>query len=674
MSCVRPASRVLGYCLAFSISHVAVADVFINEFHYDNDGTDTNEKVEVIAPSGTNLSGWKIVLYNGGNGAQYSTLNLTGTTTSQCGGHGTVVVTAPTATGIQNGAPDGLALVNASNAVVQFLSYEGSFTAVDGPASGMSSTAIAQSESATSPAGQSLQLAGTGSSYSQFAWQASRTSSFGACNTGQTLSGGGGGTPATLSNGVPLTGLSAATNASVNYTMQVPAGATNLVIAASGGSGDGDLYVRYGSAPTTTTYDCRPYLSGNNESCSFATPAAGTYHVMIRAYTAFSGVTLSGNYSTGGGGTDVAPTLISTTPAAGATNVGASSNLSVTFSEAVSVTGTWFTIGCANSGSHPATVSGGPTTFTLNPNTDFGALESCTLSLVAANIRDQDGTIQPMAANVTRSFTTSAASTGYYGTVNTGSASALRSSLHLVIDDHTRFGYTASTTDTWDVLAVADQDPMNSSRILDIYKNASYAKATGGNDFYNREHTWPNSLGFPNDGASNYPYTDLHMLMASDISYNSTRSNKPYDNCPSGCTEYPTQATNGQGGGSGVYPGNSNWSNSSVFQVWHRFKGNVARAMFYMDLRYEGGSHGVTGASEPDLRLTSDLSLVVGTGSNASVAYMGKLSTLLQWHLDDPVDATEQLRNDVIYSYQGNRNPFVDNPQWVACIYQSVCP
>jgi endonuclease I len=560
MSCVRPASRVLGYCLALSISHVAVADVFINEFHYDNDGTDSNEKVEVIAPAGTNLTGWKIVLYNGGTGGQYSTLNLSGTTASQCGGHGTVVVTAPTATGIQNGAPDGLALVNASNTVVQFLSYEGTFTATDGPASGRASTAVPQSESSTSPAGQSLQLAGTGTTYAQFAWQASRTSSFGACNTGQTFS--------------------------------VP---------------------------------------------------------------------------------DSAPTVTSTSPAAGATNVVRTSNVTVTFSEAVTVTGTWFTLSCASSGSHPAAVSGGPTTFTLNPNTDFGSLESCTLTLVAANISDQDGAIQTMAANVVRSFTTSSASTGYYGTVNTTSASALRSSLHLVIDDHTRFGYTASTTDTWDVLAVADQDPMNSSRILDIYKNASYAKATGGNNFYNREHTWPNSLGFPNDGATNYPYTDLHMLMASDISYNSTRGNKPYDNCPSGCTEYPTQATNGQGGGSGVYPGNSNWSNASVFQVWNKFKGNVARAMFYMDLRYEGGTHGVTGAAEPDLRLTSDLSLVVGTGSNASVAYMGKLSTLLQWHIDDPVDASEQLRNDVVYSYQGNRNPFVDNPQWVACIYQSVC-
>ena len=99
----------------------------------------------------------------------------------------------------------------------------------------------------------------------------------------------------------------------------------------------------------------------------------------------------------------------------------------------------------------------------------------------------------------------------------------------------------------------------------------------------------------------------------------------------------------------------------------------MARAMFYMDIRYEGGSHGVSGAAEPDLRLTDNLSEVVMTGTNASVAYMGKLSTLIQWHLADPVDAAEQLRNDVIETYQGNRNPFIDHPEWVVCLYQGVC-
>ena len=648
------------------------ADVFINELHYDNAGTDTNEKVEVIAPAGTNLSGWKIVFYNGSGGASYATLNLSGTTTNQCGGHGTAVVTASASPGIQNGNPDGLALVDASNTVVQFLSYGGTFTATNGAAAGMTSSAIPQSETTSTPAGHSLRLTGSGNSYAQFAWAAPAASSFGACNPGQTLTGsGGGGGGNVLSNGVPVGGLTATSGNAVDYTLVVPSGASNLVVATSGGSGDADLYLRQGAAPTTTTYTCRPYLSGNNESCSITAPAAGTWYISVRAYTTYAGVTLSGSYSTGSG--DVAPTVSSTTPAHGASNVAANSNIAVTFSEAVTLANGWYTIACSATGAHTASVSGGPTTWTINPGTDFGALETCTLTVVASKVLDQDGSPTAMAANRVVSFTTIGSGSGYYGPVNTTTAALLRSTLHPVIDDHTKIPYTSSSTDTWDVLAQADQDPMNASRVLDIYRNASLAKQTGGNDFYNREHTWPNSLGFPNDVSTNSAYTDLHMLMASDIGYNSSRGNKPYDNCSASCTEYPTVATNGAGGGSGTYPGNSNWGNSSVFQVWSKFKGNVARAMFYMDLRYEGGSNGNSGASEPDLRLTSDLSLVTTTSGNASIAYMGKLSTLLLWHQQDPVDAAEQLRNELVYSYQGNRNPFVDHPEWVACIYQSMC-
>jgi hypothetical protein len=107
-----------------------------------------------------------------------------------------------------------------------------------------------------------------------------------------------------LTNGVAKTGLSAAKNGTLEFTMAVPAGATNLNFAMSGGSGDADLYVRFGSAPTTSNYDCRPYVGGNTESCPISTAQAGTYYVMIRAYSAFSGVSLTGSYTadTGGGG------------------------------------------------------------------------------------------------------------------------------------------------------------------------------------------------------------------------------------------------------------------------------------------------------------------------------------------------------------------------------------
>ena len=109
--------------------------------------------------------------------------------------------------------------------------------------------------------------------------------------------GGGGGGGNVLQNGVPVTGLSATKGNSVSYTMVVPAGASNLNFAINGGSGDADLYVKYGSAPTTSSYDCRPYVSGNSESCNTASPQAGTYYVMVRAYATYSGVTLTGSYT-----------------------------------------------------------------------------------------------------------------------------------------------------------------------------------------------------------------------------------------------------------------------------------------------------------------------------------------------------------------------------------------
>lgn len=109
-------------------------------------------------------------------------------------------------------------------------------------------------------------------------------------------SGGGGGT--VLQNNVPVTGLSAARHKwTATYTLAVPAGASNLTFTMSGGTGDADLYVRFGSAPTLRRYSCRPYLVGNNETCSFPTPSTGTYDVKIYAYSAFSGVTLLPSYT-----------------------------------------------------------------------------------------------------------------------------------------------------------------------------------------------------------------------------------------------------------------------------------------------------------------------------------------------------------------------------------------
>ncbi|WP_372627421.1 S8 family peptidase [Arsukibacterium sp.] len=96
--------------------------------------------------------------------------------------------------------------------------------------------------------------------------------------------------------GGTATNLSATTNNWLHYTITVPTGMKTLTAAISGGTGDADLFVRRGARPTTTTFDCRPYLQGNNENCSFSNPAADTWHVSIRAYSSFSGVTLVVEY------------------------------------------------------------------------------------------------------------------------------------------------------------------------------------------------------------------------------------------------------------------------------------------------------------------------------------------------------------------------------------------
>jgi endonuclease I len=264
---------------------------------------------------------------------------------------------------------------------------------------------------------------------------------------------------------------------------------------------------------------------------------------------------------------------------------------------------------------------------------------------------------------------------GYYDSVDQTNASTLKSSLHQIIDDHQRFPYTSSATDTWDILEVADQDPNNANNVITIYKNETYTKFGGGNSFYNREHSWPKSYGFPKDGSSNYAYTDAHHLFIADSGYNSSRSNKPYAECDVGCDEKITILNNGRGGSNA----DSNYTTGSFstgsWETWNGRKGDVARAMMYMAVRYEGGTHGVTGVSEPDLRLTDDRGLIAAsnTGANIDVAYMGLKSVLLNWHKNDPVDDFERRHNDAVYSFQGNRNPFVDNPEYVACVFENAC-
>jgi serine protease len=105
-----------------------------------------------------------------------------------------------------------------------------------------------------------------------------------------------------LANNVAKTGLAGATSEELSFTMEVPAGATKLSFNMAGGTGDADLYVKFGSAPTTSSYDCRPYKGGNTESCPIITAQAGTYHVKVIGYSAFTGVSLTGSFTEGSAG------------------------------------------------------------------------------------------------------------------------------------------------------------------------------------------------------------------------------------------------------------------------------------------------------------------------------------------------------------------------------------
>ena len=182
---VHPAPRALIFLLFLVFStFVSATDVFINEIHYDNDGTDIGEGVEIAGPAGTDLSGWQIVLYNGATGASYGTINLSGVIADQDNGFGTLAFFRA---GIQNGDPDGLALVDDLGNVIQFLSYDGEFTATNGPATGLPSTDIIVNEQTTSPVGESLQLGGNGTIYENFSWNPAAAETFGSINNSQSF-------------------------------------------------------------------------------------------------------------------------------------------------------------------------------------------------------------------------------------------------------------------------------------------------------------------------------------------------------------------------------------------------------------------------------------------------------------------------------------------------------
>ncbi|MBI9070566.1 MAG: endonuclease [Melioribacteraceae bacterium] len=240
-------------------------------------------------------------------------------------------------------------------------------------------------------------------------------------------------------------------------------------------------------------------------------------------------------------------------------------------------------------------------------------------------------------------------SSGYYASVlDSYVGNGLRNVLHYLIKDHIEFPYTASTTDVWDILMESDEDPNNSNNVVLLYTGRSQDKGfndgvSDDNDAWNREHVWAKSHG--DFGTEPGAGTDCHHLRPADKTVNSSRSNLDFDN-----------------GGSQHAEATECYYDSDSWEPRDAVKGDVARMILYMDVRYEGGN------SEPDLVAVDNTN---NSGIGATAPFHGKLSTLIQWHKDDPPDDFERNRNEVVYQYQKNRNPFIDHPEYVSKIWET---
>jgi endonuclease I len=229
----------------------------------------------------------------------------------------------------------------------------------------------------------------------------------------------------------------------------------------------------------------------------------------------------------------------------------------------------------------------------------------------------------------------------YYNTATGLSGSALKAALHDIIDNHTELSYDAVTN----ALKVTDQDPLNSANVICIYTGWSYAKSAYGSLYnqWNKEHVWSKSHGGFGDNPPEG--TDLHQLRPCDASVNSAKSNRDFSK---GTEEYVDD-----GIPTGCYRATDIWEPRDAD------KGDVARMMFYMAVRYEGDN------GETNLELVT----YVNSAPDSQPLY-GNLDTLIKWHHQDPVSDFEQSRNNIIYyQYQVNRNPFIDHPEYVDLIW-----
>lgn len=239
---------------------------------------------------------------------------------------------------------------------------------------------------------------------------------------------------------------------------------------------------------------------------------------------------------------------------------------------------------------------------------------------------------------------------GYYNSAQNLTGEYLKTALYETIKGHTEFPYTATSTDVWDILKETDRDTANSDNVILLYSGWSVdaAQEYNNGNGWTREQVWAKSHGDFNTGKG--AGTDVHHVRPVDLSVNSARQNKDFDVGGSLYTDGdgPTQC----------------YSDADSWEPRDAVKGDVARMLFYMAVRYEGEN------GEPDLEMVDEVNTAQYTEQGKG--FHGKLSTLLEWHITDPVDSFEFRRNEVIFSYQNNRNPFIDHPEFAEKIWTTT--
>jgi len=242
----------------------------------------------------------------------------------------------------------------------------------------------------------------------------------------------------------------------------------------------------------------------------------------------------------------------------------------------------------------------------------------------------------------------------YYKGAEGLSGKPLRTYLHDKIKVALRLPYARVILE----LEYTDADPDAPDKIVMIYSGRSLPADSAGADPYqtwNREHIWAKSHGFPRVNMS--AHTDLHHIRPCEISLNRLRGDSMFAELSLAGGEPVVEA-----------PGARVDTQRSVFTPPTSVRGDIARMLFYMDIRYEGDD-----PREPNLKIVDTLpnDLEHGVDSNGT-GYHGYLRTLIKWHQDDPVDDFERQRNERVFERQKNRNPFIDHPEYVTMMNWST--